>query len=342
MEKTNIKPNEIIFLDYLNGRDENIHISDSWKFDYGIDAQKTINKLINLGYLKFECNLSVNVFKATIPELKQLLKENDLKVTGNKQELAERVLGNIDVDYLSKKFNKKLFCVTSMGKSLIEHNKLYIINKKKNYMFTDKEIQEAYKLDIRYSDNDRLWNIFNNRNISFPHQKKWSSYRTNLFHMGQLLFDENKYEQSLQFYIAVFIMDLSGMEQDSYLQDIDSLFVAPAIIKSIKSLISLCEYNAEHIDKLINEDILCNGLPFNYYSNSTLTQILIDCLNDIPFNFKNYPHNKPIKNSSKYTYYGFYEDNSLNYISSNNNLSNSSPISSKKKGLLSYIINLFK
>lgn len=336
----NVKPNEIIFLDFIDGCDENVYISDYWKFNYGIDANKTINRLINLGYLTFKSDVTKNVFKSTIPQLKEVLKENDLKVTGKKQELAERVLGNIDTDYLERKFNKKLFSLTFAGEQLIKNNNLYIINKKKNYMLTNKEIKDAYMLGDEYSDSDRLWSILNKRNITFPSQKKWSSYRSNLLNIGELLFQENKYEQSLQFYVAVFIIDLSGLTEDNYVNDIDSLFVARGIIKSIKSLISLCEYKTEDVMNLISGNVFCSVLPFRYYSNSTLVKILLDCLNDIEFSHKRYPHNTPSKNNPKYTYYGFYEDNQFDSEILENTITiNSSSL--KKKSFLSSFFELF-
>lgn len=337
-----LKPNEVVFLDYINGLDENVYIPDYWKFNCGIDANKIVKKLLDLGYLKFENNITENVFRATIPELKEILKNNNLKVTGKKQELAERVLGNIDVEYLKSKLPKKLFLLTPKGESVINSNYLYIINKKKNYMFTDKEIENAYKLGPEYSNNDRLWNIFTNRNIYFSSHNKWSSYRSNLFYMGQLLFDENRYEQALEYYIAVFILDLSGIEENNYVQDVDSVFVAPGIIKPIKSLISLCEFNLEDIKSIIDKNTFCNSIPFKYYSNDTLFKILTDCLNDVEFNFKKYPHNKPSKNNSKYTYYGFYEDNSFDVSIIEEKTNDTKTQKQDKKGLLSTLISLFK
>lgn len=321
MQSINIKPNEIIFLDYINGRDENFYIPNYWKFDYGIDTNKTIKKLIDLHYLSFEHNLNRNMFKSTIVQLKEILKENELKLSGNKQDLIDRILCNVDTDYLKTIFSKKIFLATSLGEELIRKNYLYIINKKKNYMFSDKEINASYQLGSQYSDNDRIWSILNKRNIDYSLQRKWSSYRSNLLHMANLLFEENKYTQALDSYISIFIIDLSGVSEDNYIHDINSLFVAPAIMKSIKNLLSLCEYKTNDISKLINNNIFCKNLPFNYYSNDTLNKILLDCLNDIPFNCKKYPYIKPNKNSSKYTYYGFYEDNSLDIpIPENNEL----------------------
>lgn len=311
MIQTDIRPSEIIFLDFIDGKDENVHISESWKFNYGIDANKTITKLINLQYLVYKNDLVRNISKSTIPELKLVLKNNNLKVTGKKQELVERLLGNIDTDYLDRIFNKKIFIVTSLGKRLIENNYLYIINKKRNYMFTDTEISVAYTHSSLINDNDRIWNIFNNRNITFINEKNWSSYRVNLFNMGEFLFKENKYEQALGYYIAVFIIDLSGMQNNNYLWIPANSCVAPGVISRIKNLRSICEYSSNDIKKLVINDCYTNNLPFKYYDNNSVANILTDCLENIEINFKKYPHNIPNKNSTKYIYYSYTKNNNL-------------------------------
>ena len=70
--------------------------------------------------------------KATIPfvvkqhkvkDIKAFLKDHNLKVSGRKSELVERVVNNFDEDYLREFFNEDLFELTDDGLKYLEDNK---------------------------------------------------------------------------------------------------------------------------------------------------------------------------------------------------------------------------
>lgn len=303
LSNSNININEIMFLDYMDGLHEDFFRPVYWMYDYNINYDQEINKLIILKYLKLEININKNLSNLKVNELKSLLKENAQETNGKKQTLIQRIIENIDKSYLEEKFNEKIYTVTNTGKKLIQENYLYIINRKKKYEFTDEEIQEAYKLKGNFSDSDRVWSILNKRNIALSAKGLWGLYSNNLYKMGYILFKEKKYRQALDFYIANFIIDLSGMANNNLVLKASLLFISSGLPEQIEELLELCNLSDADLLALINHNPFCKTLPFRYYDNVTLVQILIDCFNEIDFDYKNYPRKRPSKNNPNYTFF---------------------------------------
>ncbi len=309
----NLKPNEIIFLDFISGKTTDTTFSIYWEAQYGILPQKTIKKFENLGLITLKLDIKRNINQLTITTLKELLKSEELSITGKKQDLVERILGNVDLNKLEKLYNTKSFILSNKAQQIIKDNYIYIINKNKSYNFTDFEIKEAYsKAPTWASDNDIIWGIFNEKNITLINKKDWGLYRNNLHNMGSLLYEEKKYLQALTFFIAVFNIDISGMGNGNYVYSIDSLTTAPAITTKIKNLLIMCDLELSDLPNLTVDAVQYYAiLPFKYYNTDISSKILLDCIEGKLFNTKNYPHNIPDENSQKYNYYNFnkYIDN---------------------------------
>lgn len=295
--------NEIIFLDYIskNGTVNNIN---HWKYEFGIDTEFTIKKLLNNNYIKELLDLKSNLSKLKIPELKDILKDNNLKTQGNKENLINRIIENIDNAILEQTYSNKTLIATEKGLKIIHDNYVYIINKNMNYGFSEFEIKEAYNTFPKYlKPNDIVWHLLDNRKNKELVSKNWGLYRNNLYNMGYILFHEDKYLDALKFYIAVFIIDLSGMENNNTLMEISYLTLAPQLLKNLKNLVSLANPSQDTLFSLFKNNKLVY-LPFEYYTRETCYTIFKDCcLAEKDFLYNNYNFNIPTTNSQLYTYY---------------------------------------
>lgn len=83
---------EVIFLKFINNKEISISFSPRWEFQHNIKPRIELAKLKKLDYITYS-TWQDNVKSATLKELKEILSQENLKVTGNKQELTERVLG---------------------------------------------------------------------------------------------------------------------------------------------------------------------------------------------------------------------------------------------------------
>lgn len=92
-----------------------------WKDIYGYSQNEIIPELIKHDLITegFDLNSSLNSMK--ISEIKEILRHNGLKVSGNKGELIERIQGNADLIDLSNL--PKFYVLTEKGKDIKSHSR---------------------------------------------------------------------------------------------------------------------------------------------------------------------------------------------------------------------------
>lgn len=135
-----------------------------------IDVMSHIENLLRGNVLITKCDFNHSLNYLRVPELKSILKENGLKVSGNKPELIERIKENIKEEDVNL---PQVYIATNKGEKLIKNTKYihhffhepYIIN-----------LAVAHKLvKDNYNVNDKIEFIYlklieNNR--TEPHQLK--------------------------------------------------------------------------------------------------------------------------------------------------------------------------
>lgn len=87
-----------------------------WNYKYGLEnVDAVLEKLVQKGFLKKELNLELNLNDLKIPDLKIVLKNNSLPVSGKKEEIVKRIVENISLDKLDKSLTKKRYLRTEKG-----------------------------------------------------------------------------------------------------------------------------------------------------------------------------------------------------------------------------------
>ena len=83
------------------------------------DVDKFIKNLLNMNLIKY-ANLRENVECFKVVELKELLKDNSLMVTGNKLQLVERVIDNLqETQIKNNKYYKESYVLTEYGSNVL-------------------------------------------------------------------------------------------------------------------------------------------------------------------------------------------------------------------------------
>lgn len=110
-------PGDIILLYWLNNRDYYADIPLYFEYEFGINASSHKEMLITKGFLEF-ASPSESLSALRVSELKEILRNYSLKLSGKKSELICRIKNNLDEkDY--KKHNIKILKVTSSGLDLL-------------------------------------------------------------------------------------------------------------------------------------------------------------------------------------------------------------------------------
>lgn len=310
-----IKPNEICFLNYINGLNHSNNLPDYWKYNYGINPNIVVSKLITSGLLEFKVNIEKNISILTVPQLKEVLKDNNLPVKGKKSDLIERILGNIDTSYLEKQFPEKRFLLTKKGEELIDRYYLFIINQKENYSFDNNDILEIYQKFPNTDNKYKLIELFNYVIQKDILKREYSDLELRVLQFYNFYLKIDSFNEALFYYIVEYKLKLFNyrtIDSKVYLDDVSYIEFDNSFINKFKNIISLTNASNMDLKNIIATEQITSKLPFKYFSDDECFKILIDLLNDKPFNLKNYKINKPTKNNSNYTYYGYNDEDLFN------------------------------
>lgn len=83
---------EVLFLHYADGKTKEEALQhDFWLTEYNRRPENLLDNMVKAGAVYPSCDLSVTLTKFTVPIIKDLLKKSGIKVSGNKNDLIERV-----------------------------------------------------------------------------------------------------------------------------------------------------------------------------------------------------------------------------------------------------------
>ena len=275
-----LSSNEVIFLKFMNNKATDISFSPRWEFEYDLKPRLEIAKLLKLEYLTYSSWYD-NVKNATAKELKEILKTEKLKVTGNKQELVERVLGNVDADFLEEKFNKGKYILTDKGNKIIEKNKRLFMSyrEKAGEEFAEVTNAEYSQLQVfhkvneykrlkhnelsfekGYKKNDILWSIYNRQTLEYLNKKDYVMASIVYYNMYNLLYSEKRYEKALNFLVCcLYMREYEILQDDEGIYNTDWYGIhLKKYMKELRDILQKNDMNIEIFDnryKFITEYI---------------------------------------------------------------------------------------
>lgn len=100
---------------------------------FGKNLKPALERLLDGGYLSLG-DLRQRISICTVPELKAVLDDRELKVSGNKSDLVSRILANFDEDEIEDRFPVNVYRITEKGTqalavySILEDNDAHSLN----------------------------------------------------------------------------------------------------------------------------------------------------------------------------------------------------------------------
>ena len=152
---------------------------------------------------------------AKVSELKEILKKYDLKVSGKKDELIERLGENLTDDELKKYFKSKNYQISDKGLEFLENNNyiLYIYNNPDvSRVFYPSEINRIFE-EKHYSVDeiqDRLIEYLKKIFDEKLTQELWVDFKSYANAIAFIHEDKNELKDALDLRIKVFLFDLNN------------------------------------------------------------------------------------------------------------------------------------
>ena len=193
-------------------------ISNNVLKKYGADLDKIKNQAISDEFIELESPLMVaNSLKLT--DIKKVLKEHNLKVSGKKDELIERLSENLSQEELESHFKCEKYLITNKGLEFISNNN-YIIYIHKNSevsqvifpteyvnIFDEREYlqEEIYATLIDY---------FNAKFIKQLNEGKWDDFKNYSNAISSVLKDQGNLEDAMIMRFKVFLFDINNYSSE--------------------------------------------------------------------------------------------------------------------------------
>lgn len=290
----------LMLIDKNNSSVQNIYFQGFWEYIYNIDAEQTFRNLLKKGYFKVDASLEDTLNKMTVPELKEILKKENLKVTGRKSELIERILNKASFETKNAIPLIEVYSLSEKGKNILDQNKhIVYLDKMKlrdvsiyqyhDFMKRNKEL-EPFEGLIKYLEEVSHKHITNN---------DWGLYSNILYQISIVYSKEGFTEEALKYIILVCYLDINCTMNNCDLETIKSLYkynkedyfkpyesnadtIPPAILRDLskhKTELNLTDLELENV---INQVTSLIDLPFqNFPKDVAAKVILAELSNDI-------------------------------------------------------------
>lgn len=211
--KNGLYPHEILVLKYA----PTYFIGETnfqkfWLHDYGIkDLNKILNKLLNKGFL-CETTIYESLERETLISLKEILKKHNLKISGNKPELIERLILNLSNDKVKLYFPKTYYKNTELGdKELKENEYISYIHKNKIIGLDIWKLNQLMNEEPKRTYRDKIWSYLNLSAFKYFDKYKFGEYRSSRFALAKFIAEEKKYKQALYLISEVIFLDINGL-----------------------------------------------------------------------------------------------------------------------------------
>lgn len=182
---------------------------------YDTRVSKLKKQALEDNYIEYG-NPLIAAESATVKEIKDVLKEHDLKVSGKKEDLIERLGQSLSEEDLRKAFPKKVLSISDKGNEFIEKNRYIFYYDKTTPLRTHMEVDEY---DSIFEDADDLSdeNIYAllidhliKREDDFIMNKKWSPYRYNFMILARVYKDSGDEYKVLDCDFKLFIAGINN------------------------------------------------------------------------------------------------------------------------------------
>ena len=183
-----------------------------WWYKYGIkDVDKSLKSLLDRGFLQIG-SLSSAIEKETATVLKGLLKANNLKVSGKKAELVQRLLDEVPEEKLKAVFTRYTYELTDKGKDVLKKEEYIPYIHRTGIEDLDiwslsKKVQEK----PGYSYRDVILGYLNERSMVHAKNRDFGLYRNCRFAMSEFVKEEGKLDNAFSLLSEVIRYDLSGL-----------------------------------------------------------------------------------------------------------------------------------
>nr|WP_027871157.1 SAP domain-containing protein [[Eubacterium] cellulosolvens] len=221
-----------------------------WWFDYGVrNVGDALKNLEAEGFIRFATPKEL-LPTLKLDELKRILSELKLPVTGKKADLVNRISEQANDVMLSKYIHSNKYVLTELGEIEVAANSY--IPYCHSHKYPEATIWDVNKnADLKHW-RDYIWGRFNQCSMEYADNGQWGLYRNTRLSMAEFLYDEARYVDSFALYAEVCFYDVNG--KDCYVDyDDPSDLLLEGILSRMKKTAVKSGLSEDQQKKIISE-----------------------------------------------------------------------------------------
>ncbi len=234
---------------------------------FGRNVGPALDRLLSDGYLSLG-NMEQRISLKTVPELKAILADRELKISGRKKELVNRILNHFDPETLESLFPVNIYCITDKGFSALEPYSIVLASDSHSLGLSYYRLIQAKK-DNPDKDNNVILTQLLSEDIQRCYQDgSRSNFQVVINTTARFMREIGESQASFECYALSFFMWTRDLEQ------LDISHPTPSgyyMAKNLEEAGVLCGYDMNHLIVAFRE-VLTQNNPF-----SLATPENIDC-----------------------------------------------------------------
>lgn len=191
----------------------------------------------------------------TISDIKKVLKKYDLKVSGKKDELIERISQNLSDEEISREFENRTFVLTPEAEKFLEENK-YLVYYDKNDLSTSISLEKYESLFKKAKITDSIYDVLYSYYADLINEdvnnKQWHQYRTDLGNLINVSVNNISDLKLLKLHFQYFILEANNWIHDYYSDYCNPSFDLK-FNKSRNDLIASLKLELNELQEIFNE-----------------------------------------------------------------------------------------
>lgn len=289
-----LSPEEILMLGTKEGsKADDDYYAGFWNYQYNINPKEVFRSLVRRGYFEETKSLENTLNSKTVDELKEILRKNDLKLSGKKSVLIDRILNEMYQKDLANIKLKSVYKLSLKGQELLNKNEHIIyFHRNAEYNISIYQAHDFKMKNTHYSPTYIASHLLKQQSHEYLSNGAWGLYRNARLNLARVALTENNFETALEFLYEVCYLDLSGLSNNFNLEFIDiyeeyffpyeksNHTIAPGVIKLLIKTKMKLKLNDNKLLESLLSFLDEYHLPFHLFTKEEVSNIVLAEINN--------------------------------------------------------------
>lgn len=272
---------EVIFLERMDGHKVGSAFQGYYEYRYDTNPKKLLKICMDKKLIEVS-GIEHNIKNVKVTELKEVLRDKFLKVSGKKDELIARLLESVSKEELERYFPDKYYSLTDSGRKCVLDNDYAVFYHKYQRLsdeVTLKDFENTVKNNPDKSYYDISIEMLTKSLVQRRKESNWGLFRNVYLNMAGVHDWFDKTDLFIVKSIMVCVIDLSGLSNsNTYTPCL--ILLAPGVIHPLSLRINNAGMSIDETKEVISECIEALDLPRSFFNPEDVIKMTILALSD--------------------------------------------------------------